>query len=553
TGSGHGDDAGAGTGTAPGDGGTPTASTGGTEGANATNATSEDGGKVTTEAGSGTGGSQKGSQGAGGNGTAPTGGGTTPRGRPDLSGAGGGQAGRDDPWGSAMGLSGFGPPSESETGDPRGSLLGTATGAAGGVPGIGPGGAPGGVLGGTGTAKLDEPPLTGTGTAITSPTGHPSGVGTDNGGTTNPLTLRGESDSPAPAGYPFKATDPNGAPDGSVTGTADGAPEGREKGKPGGREPGVEHGTGTEVGTERGGKNTALDHIMKYAGYLNFEFSEPKHGESGGVPGGMGVKGHWLGQILYLIGTILSLGLIGALLKAVRLGLQGAIRGAVQLLRSPRVAGRAALATVARVAPIVARKVGHVALTAVRTVLGFAYATVRTVANMGLTAVRTIAGAGRLLGRGVSHVLERLTKRRLYVDVYRFTDYRLPGMGLLPRLSTADRITQRQIARMMRDPDFVQARANMHMAYGMTENSPFVSLLWNPVNGARTTDGWLRRIATGADQPWMRAPHIAQFRVPFDRLFLPGGGNLLSIKEGEVLWRGNDLAKYLVGWLRNPF
>jgi hypothetical protein len=41
--------------------------------------------------------------------------------------------------------------------------------------------------------------------------------------------------------------------------------------------------------------------------------------------------------------------------------------------------------------------------------------------------------------------------------------------------------------------------------------------------------------------------------VPADRLFLPGGGNLLSIKEGEVLWRGNDLARYLVGWFRNPF
>ena len=49
------------------------------------------------------------------------------------------------------------------------------------------------------------------------------------------------------------------------------------------------------------------------------------------------------------------------------------------------------------------------------------------------------------------------------------------------------------------------------------------------------------------------APNLSEFRVPTDKLIVPTMSNDLSISEGEVLWQGPDLNKYLVNTTPNPY
>ncbi len=53
----------------------------------------------------------------------------------------------------------------------------------------------------------------------------------------------------------------------------------------------------------------------------------------------------------------------------------------------------------------------------------------------------------------------------------------------------------------------------------------------------------------------MRASHLAEFVVPRARLTYPRATNLLSTRETERVFLGDDLASHLSsrGWITNPF
>lgn len=123
---------------------------------------------------------------------------------------------------------------------------------------------------------------------------------------------------------------------------------------------------------------------------------------------------------------------------------------------------------------------------------------------------------------------------------------------LLPNLSQAGKLTKFRVNIMMRIPAYRKWRAARH-AIGDTKNSPFVSVLLDPVRGAQSPDPWLGTIITG--KPGMRgvgqAPDLGTFNVPSNRLHDPGVD--ISRIETEMLFWGDDLGVFNLFWQANPF
>jgi RHS repeat-associated protein len=128
------------------------------------------------------------------------------------------------------------------------------------------------------------------------------------------------------------------------------------------------------------------------------------------------------------------------------------------------------------------------------------------------------------------------------ITVYRYGDRTNP-YELTPKLASAPADVQAQVAGNMADPAWAAQRAEDHMA-GDTLNTPFISVAGDYHAAAATTDPWLHDITR-------KAPDLATFRVPEDRLVMPH--NPLSISETEMLFNGNDLKDYLVKWDKNPY
>lgn len=140
-----------------------------------------------------------------------------------------------------------------------------------------------------------------------------------------------------------------------------------------------------------------------------------------------------------------------------------------------------------------------------------------------------------------------------FETVYRFADRTKPET-LQPNLSRASRFTQVLVSFLMRREDYKEWRAHRHMR-GDTRNSPFVSVVREPIKLTKSNDRWARAIATGSPRlPGVqRAPDLAEFRVPSSKLIAPTADNRLSIEETELVFLGDDLKNYLVRWHDNPY
>ena len=90
---------------------------------------------------------------------------------------------------------------------------------------------------------------------------------------------------------------------------------------------------------------------------------------------------------------------------------------------------------------------------------------------------------------------------------------------------------------------------------GDTQASPFVSVLRDADAGATSTDPWLQTIITG--QPGMqnvsKAPDLGVFMVPRSKLVAPRSSNVLSTKETEMVFHGDDLKTYQIDVKPNPY
>ncbi|KJE24240.1 RHS repeat-associated core domain [Frankia torreyi] len=129
-----------------------------------------------------------------------------------------------------------------------------------------------------------------------------------------------------------------------------------------------------------------------------------------------------------------------------------------------------------------------------------------------------------------------------FKTVFRFHDASDPT-SLVSRLESAAPDVQAKVMSQLESPAEVARLAEAHMQ-GFVENSPFVSVTDSPEAAAATTDWWLQGIVKNA-------PHLSEFSVPASRLVAPS--NALSISEGEYLFQGDDLIKYLVETRANPF
>lgn len=264
----------------------------------------------------------------------------------DKNGTGGGGTSEDP---NARGRGDHGTGLGGGCGDPTASGLGnrdtTGTGQGNGTL---PGGVPGGEVGGSGTTAGangtgDTPGGRdgSTGTGDTPGGGGPGGGeggiegGSTNGGETggaapdgsNPQSGTGGGTEPAPAGTVPPQRDggsPGGTPDGSNDGGGSGSPQPAQG----------QEGTGGSGGQTPA---TAMDHIVRVAGYWNLEFSDSPKGESGGIPGGMGSLnlGAW-GQAAYLALTVVDVALTIASfggLAGIKAGLKVALKAVTSLGR----------------------------------------------------------------------------------------------------------------------------------------------------------------------------------------------------------------------------
>jgi hypothetical protein len=141
-----------------------------------------------------------------------------------------------------------------------------------------------------------------------------------------------------------------------------------------------------------------------------------------------------------------------------------------------------------------------------------------------------------------------------YTRVYRFHTLDDPTT-LEPRLAQQPQSVQDEVLNSIKNPKTFAKLANKHMTVGGGPKSPFVSLTTDPAAAANTPDTWLSTIATGlpGDPEAQVAPNLSSFVVPTDRLIGPQAANVLSASEGEFLWLGNDLGKYLEESMPNPF
>lgn len=187
------------------------------------------------------------------------------------------------------------------------------------------------------------------GTATT-PSG---GTGGEEGGSPPAIVGATRDGAPAVPGAQPGGRDPNGTTQnpGEQRGNGGGqAPreERRSGGTPGGR--GDQPGGERREGPPGGQRQTTLDRITRWAGYLNFEFGNPPlGGQSGGIPGG---TGKWnlgaFGQILYIAVTVISTislvkSLVGGAVKLGKMGVRALLRRGVVALKAVLPAARAAL------------------------------------------------------------------------------------------------------------------------------------------------------------------------------------------------------------------
>jgi hypothetical protein len=129
---------------------------------------------------------------------------------------------------------------------------------------------------------------------------------------------------------------------------------------------------------------------------------------------------------------------------------------------------------------------------------------------------------------------------------------------MMSRASTASQKVADEGAQWLSDPDMLAFRGNAH-AGGKTTDSPFVSVFANPERGVMAGENQVNTIATGtlADGTpgvprFQRAPHLATFEVPENLLYEPTLPHIARM-EGELLFFGVDLTRYLVSAIANPF
>lgn len=180
--------------------------------------------------------------------------------------------------------------------------------------------------GGAGTSGA-RPPRSGTGRSSSNTTGSVSGTGTRTGGSVDPGLTADRQGRPAPPGPGPSGDDPGGSPNGLRDGVQGGIGSEGDRGTRS-RRPGDGDGAGGS------GRQTLMDRLTHYAGYLNFEFgSDSPDGESGGAPGGMGSLnlGAW-GQGLYIGLSVINFALLFAGVGAAVRALGGAIKLGVRAL-----------------------------------------------------------------------------------------------------------------------------------------------------------------------------------------------------------------------------
>jgi hypothetical protein len=281
--------------------------------------------------------------------------------------------------------------------------------------------------------------------------------------------------------------------------------------------------TGRPQQPSGGGALTSMDRMMRYVGYLNLVFGEDPRGQSGGIPGGMGLLNLGAaGQVIFAIVSIASTLLaVGKLVLAARTAIRTGLRAAAQ-----RVASQ------------------------LRRLVPAARAVINRAAGFLRTQLARAAGAVR---SALTRALAPHLPSGPLVQAYRFAT-RSDPRTLLPNLARASRFTQWRVNQMMRFRWYREWRAHRHML-GDIRNSPFVSLLIHPHLGARSTDPWLRTIITGVPGlPGVRrAPDLARFWVPAERLIGPRAANALSQAETEVVYWGRELVRYLEKWGGNPY
>jgi RHS repeat-associated protein len=221
---------------------------------------------------------------------------------------------------------------EGEAGDESGREGGSTEGAVAGSPEGVPGGTVGGAVGGSPAGSLG-------GSLQGVPGGAPEG--------------RAAVPGAQPGGSGSDPNDGTGTP-GAQGGNGGGQglaqdPGGRGKGG-GGGDPGQQPSGGDQGAAGGGQRESVLDRVTRWAGYLNFEFSGGSQGGgSGGIPGGMG---RWnlgkFGQILYIAVTVISTislvkSLASGIAKLSRIGIRALLRRSATALRAALPAARGAL------------------------------------------------------------------------------------------------------------------------------------------------------------------------------------------------------------------
>jgi hypothetical protein len=142
-----------------------------------------------------------------------------------------------------------------------------------------------------------------------------------------------------------------------------------------------------------------------------------------------------------------------------------------------------------------------------------------------------------------------------YTTVYRFADRNNPET-IRSNLSRKPQDVQDAVRRLIdKRGSLFESIVLSHASLGAPPDSPFVSVLLDHAKGSQTPDPWLATIIWG--QPGVpgrdvrRAPDLGEFSVPTHRLIDPE--NDLSTNETEKLFLGDDLERFLVKWIDNPY
>lgn len=142
-----------------------------------------------------------------------------------------------------------------------------------------------------------------------------------------------------------------------------------------------------------------------------------------------------------------------------------------------------------------------------------------------------------------------------FVVVYRYTNRRFSQASRLARVGVLTRLRERFL---MQFRAYRLWRADAHSA-GLTKNSPFISVLLEPVSVSSSRDAGVRAIVTGLPE-WalqayglQQAEDIGVFRVPISRLYSPNPARITQHEETERLFLGDDLIEFLLEWRPNPY